>query len=186
MPGGRVADGDCGQRGAGDDQPDVGPGGRVTLLDEAELTQRGEEPAHEDRERGEVAEARPRQQVHGPGSEVGGYEERSEEVPGPVERRTPAQGRPEELGAGADAIPEQAQAPDGLEAASPPPPLLQDQGSQSEACARRQERKHHVRRAHPAVGGQGGRCTSEPYPRAKRGFPSSSAAGGGEEGAGAR
>src|SRR5438105_1340745 len=97
----------------------------------------------------EVAESRSGQKDDRAGAEIGSHKEGADEVPRSVQGLVPPEGRAEELGPCADAVPEQSDRPYELEPAMPPRPLGEHGGCEHEADDRRKEREDDVR-AHEA------------------------------------
>ena len=73
-----------------------------------------EQGGQRERDGDEVAEPGAVQQEDRAEAQVRGDAEGAEQVPGPIERLVPAEGAADELGAGADAVPQQAERPDQL------------------------------------------------------------------------
>src|SRR5215470_17841456 len=105
----------------------------MALLDQRQLAQVGEQPSQPDGEAGEIAEPGPGQEVEGAHPEVGGHKDRSEEVPGAIQCRIPAERSAGELGARADAVPDEPEAPHELKAVPSVPPLVENERRKEEA-----------------------------------------------------
>src|SRR5439155_440614 len=109
--------------------------------DERERVERAKEEARGD----EVAESGSREQHDRARAEISRHEEGADQVPGPIEHLVPAECRAEELGAGADAVPEEADRPDQLEPTALLGPLREHGGGEDEAGDGGKEREYDVR-----------------------------------------
>ena len=119
---------------------------------------RGRRPLARVLHRGEVAEQsrqgeRGGDEVPEPGAieqvdrahpEVGGHPEGTEEIPAAIERLVPAERAPEELGPGADPVPQQADRPDQLVRLPAPEPLVADHDGEHERQRRARQRQQNV------------------------------------------
>ena len=98
-----------------------------------------EEAGQGEGDRDEVAEARAVEEVDRAEAEVRRHAEGADEVPGPIERLAPAECAAEELRAGADPIPEQADGPHQLVGLAATNPLVGDHRGEDEGEAGAQE-----------------------------------------------
>ena len=76
-----------------------------------------------------------------PRPRYGGDAEGADQVPGPIERLVPAEGAAQELGAGTDAVPEQADRPDQLVGLPASQPLVDDHAAKMKERTDEQERQ---------------------------------------------
>ena len=110
--------------------------------------QQREKAADKNGRPGEVPKARAREQIDRPQAQVGGHEERANQIPDAIQRLTPADGASEELRAGADAVEQEPDPPDQLERVAPLPPLVEHHRGEDKAQDRRAQRQHDVQHVH--------------------------------------